>query len=115
MNRPLNPPISFVIHATPSARRARKRRVNWRSKLTPKTIALHQRIAKILVQQERGLIVRELADELGISRQLALYHLKKLAALGGIVMVLEPCAESGGLRFRCWDETALGLRFLEAA
>lgn len=57
--------------------------------------------------------MRELADVLGVSRQLALYHVKKLAAWAGVVMVLEPCAENGGLRFRCWDDTALALSYLD--
>ncbi len=93
--------------------RAKARRPDWTRPSKPRSVALQARIASILASCEGGLIVRELADILGVSRQLCLYHLKKLAARAGVVMVLEPCAENGGLRFRCWDDTALALSYLE--
>lgn len=105
------------MNRTPSgaARRRSKRakRPDWTRPSKPRSLALQDRIAAILARCEGGLIVRELAELLGVSRQLALYHLKKLAARAGVVMVLEPCAENGGLRFRCWDDTALALSYLE--
>jgi DNA-binding transcriptional ArsR family regulator len=60
---------------------------------------------------EDGLTVSEIARALGMSRQLMLYHVKKLAAHGLLVMQLEPCAENGGVRFRVWDEMALAGRY----
>lgn len=52
---------------------------------------------------------------LGISRQLALYHVKKLAAAGALTMILEPCERNGGLQFACWDTGALARAFAQQA
>lgn len=93
--------------------RARRPRQDWTRPSKPRSLALQERIAGILAGCEGGLTVRELADVIGVSRQLTLYHVKKLAARAGVVMVLEPCAENGGLRFRCWDDTALALSYLD--
>lgn len=79
--------------------------------VTPATLRKYSRIVAILGQLQEGLTVRELGKALGMSRQLALYHLKRMAALGEIVMVLEPCEENGGVRFRCWDELALAAHY----
>jgi predicted transcriptional regulator len=87
---------------------------NWRSASTPKTLMLQARIRWLLERADEGFTVRELAGELGISRQLALYHLKKMAATTQLVMVLEPCLESGGLRFRCWNEMRMVVNFTMA-
>ena len=57
----------------------------------------------------------ELADLLGVSRQLCLYHVKKYAAVAGCVLVLEPCAENGGLRFRVWNAAWLAVWYRRAA
>lgn len=99
------------------ARRApkAKRKTNWRSASTPKTIALQARIRWILEHSDDGLTVRELAAELGMSRQLCLYHVKKMAATAQCIMMLEPCLESGGLRFRCWNEMQMIVNYRMAA
>lgn len=75
--------------------------------ISPATLRKYSRISAILAQLQEGLTVREIGKAMGMSRQLALYHLKRMVALGEIAMVLEPCAENGGVRFRCWDELAL--------
>lgn len=108
-----HPRASKPRRQTKPARVRGKRRPDWTRPCKSRSLALQERITALLVSCESGLIVRELADTLGISRQLALYHLKKLAARAQIVMVLEPCAENGGLRFRCWDDTALALSYLD--
>lgn len=61
----------------------------------------------LLLEVGEGLTVKEIGDMLGMSRQLALYHLKKLAASRQLVMVLEPCEQNGLLQFRVWNEMAL--------
>lgn len=79
---------------------------------TYRTPALEKaRAIRALLAEGEGLSVSEVARGTGISRQLALYHLKKLAASGLIVMMLEPCTINGGLRFSCWNEMALAAHF----
>lgn len=105
---------SFVRElAAPPARRTRRRArtVNYRSRSTAATLAKQQRIRALLESTPGGLTVAELGQALGISRQLALYHVKKLAAVYGLVMVLEPCLENGGLQYRCWDDMALAVHY----
>ena len=55
--------------------------------------------------------VRELGDSLGISRQLALYHVKKGVASGELVMLLQPCPNNGGLQFQVWAPTEIARHF----
>jgi hypothetical protein len=69
----------------------------------------------LLDHAEEGFTVRELAGELGMSRQLCLYHVKKMAATSQLVMILEPCLESGGLRFRVWNELRMIVNYRIAA
>jgi hypothetical protein len=94
-----------VIAAMPAARG--RRQVNYRARSTPRTQAKHDLIAAILFATRDGLSVAEIGKAVGMSRQLALYHVKKMAAAYGLVMVLEPCLGNGGLQFRCWDSTRL--------
>ncbi len=75
--------------------------------ISPATLRKYSRIRAILAQLNDGLTVREVGKALGMSRQLALYHLKRMVALGQLVMVLEPCVDNGAVRYRCWDELAL--------
>ena len=51
--------------------------------------------------------MREIAAHIGISRQLALYHVKKLVALGGAVAELVPSPDNGGVRYLVWDRVSL--------
>jgi DNA-binding transcriptional ArsR family regulator len=91
--------------------RQRARRRNYRAPSKPETLRKQERIRAILGQLHEGLTVSEVGRALGMSRQLALYHLKKMAASGAVVMVLEPCAANGGVQFRCWDEMALAAHY----
>lgn len=87
--------------------KAKSRRHNYRAASKPSTVERQAEILEWLQLFDEGLTVRELGDALGCSRQLALYHLKKLAASGAIVLQLEQCRQNAGLRFRAWNESAL--------
>lgn len=84
---------------------------NYRSASRTATIAKQATIRRVLALSEDGLTVAEVGRALGISRQAALYHVKKLAAEGQIVMQLEPCDSNRGIRFRVWSEMALAARY----
>lgn len=84
---------------------------NYRAASTAKTIQKQLQIRRALSLSEDGLTVAEIGRVLGVSRQAALYHVKKMAAEGQIVMQLEPCASNRGIRFRCWSEMALAARY----
>lgn len=101
--RPIRPP-------RPKAPRAHGR-VNWLSRSTARTIDIQDQIVAALAHADEGFTVRELAGEIGVSRQAALYHVKKAVAAGRIVMVLEPCPANAGLQFRVWDQTELARKF----
>lgn len=88
------------------------RRREYRSRSTEATLRKQTAIRRLLSSVHDGLTVTEVARALGVSRQLALYHLKKLAATcAECVMVLEPCEVNGGLRFRVWDRFALACAY----
>ncbi len=118
--RPFNtnrPSRSAQVPRKKKARRDRrpKRAVNWRSSSKPGTVQKQREILDLLSLTFEGLTVAEIGRGLGISRQLALYHLKKMAALGMLIMQLEPCVGNGGLQFRMWDEQALIMHYAAAA
>lgn len=83
------------------------RTLNYRSASTPATLKKQAAIRELLALVGEGLTVTEIGKALGISRQLALYHVKKMAATYQLTMVLEPCLGNGGLQYKCWDEMAL--------
>lgn len=89
----------------------RRRIRNYRSTPRPETIAKQAVIRRALALSEDGLTVTEIGRVLGISRQAALYHVKRLAAEGQVVMQLEPCDTNRGIRFRVWNEMALAARY----
>jgi DNA-binding CsgD family transcriptional regulator len=99
--------------AEPKPPRARKgrRTVNYKSRSTAKTLAKQAVIRELLATTPGGLSVAEIGAALGISRQLALYHVKKMAATYQLTMQLEPCLGNGGLQFRCWDDMQLAVRY----
>lgn len=84
-----------------------RRSVNYRSASTPATVRKQSRIRELLMLAGEGFTVSEIGRALGMSRQLVLYHVKKMAATAQLVMVLEPCIGNGGVQFRVWDEMAL--------
>jgi DNA-binding CsgD family transcriptional regulator len=97
---------------TPTARAKRApRKPNYRSGSTPATIRKQERIAELLELAGEGLTVAEVGKALGMSRQLALYHVKKMAASYGCAMILEPCNSNGGLQFKVWNEMALAAHY----
>lgn len=85
----------------------RTNRVNYRSSSTPATAKKQERIRELLALAGEGFTISEIGRALGMSRQLALYHIKKMAATAQLVMVLEPCIGNGGVQFRVWDEGAI--------
>ena len=98
------------------AKRTRKtvngrRTVNYAARSTQATLAKQAQIAELLELAGEGLTVREIGNALGISRQLALYHVKKMAASYGCAMLLEPCNINGGLQFKVWNEMALAAHY----
>lgn len=80
-----------------------------------KVTSRHQRILRALSLAQGGLTVRELARALGISRQLALYHVKRLAAHSMLVAQLEPCEANGRVQFRVWDEIQIANHYARKA
>lgn len=103
--------VRELAEPRPQRRRRGPRATNYRSRSTPATLQKQARIRALLEQTPGGLTVAEVGQALGISRQLALYHVKKLAAAYGLVMVLEPCLENGGLQYRCWDDVQLAVHY----
>lgn len=91
-----------------------RRTVNYASKSTPKTLKLQAEALRWARAADDGWTVTEMATILGISRQLCLYHIKKMVATGQLVMVLEPCEGNGGLQYRIWDRTQLVCNFVPA-
>lgn len=90
--------------------KAKTRTVNYRATSRPATLRKHRLIAALLAEGD-GLTVAEIGRALGMSRQLTLYHVKKMAATAQLVMVLEPCSNNGGVQFRVWDEMALAAHY----
>lgn len=106
----------FIAAATlPTKVRAKRKQVNYKSKDSKKTLERQFAILTWMALAPNGLNVTDIASSLGISRQLCLYHLKKMAAKGLILMMLEPCEGNGGLRYRCWDEMQLAARYARKA
>lgn len=106
------------IHAAPKARakKTAKKEVNYAGKNQAKTDALHARILHVLQDIGAGLTVREISEAVGISRQLCLYHVKKMVAHHTPVLaMLEPCDINGGVRYMVWDRMALSVALLKVA
>lgn len=93
----------------PVKAKPRPRQVNYRSSSSPSTVRRQLAIRELLTSRAgaEGITVREIAAHLGISRQLALYHVKKLVALGGCVALLGASPENGGVRYLVWDQVRL--------
>jgi hypothetical protein len=99
--------------ARPRAR-AKARQINYKSRNRPGTIAKQEAITRWLKAGDEGFTVTELAALLGISRQLCLYHVKKMAAQAQLVMILEPCDGNGGLQYKVWDKLQLVVNYVPA-
>lgn len=97
--------------APKKARRRGKREVNYRAASTPATLAKQAKIRELLALAGEGLTVTEIGKALGMSRQLTLYHVKKMAATYQCAMILEPCLTNGGLQYKVWDELALASHY----
>lgn len=104
-------PSTHTSPAAPTKRRAKRKLVNYRASSTHGTL-IKQAMIRELLAAGLSFSVRAIGEALGISRQLALYHVKKMAAAGQLVMMLEPCEGNGGLQYRVWDETALMAHYM---
>lgn len=117
--QPLPPPprmpASDIRELRPARRQRaaspRRGRANWLSRSTARTLDFQDRLVAALARAVGGFSVKELGQELGVSRQHVLYHVKKAVASGRITMLLEPCEANGGLQFRCWNQAQLARRF----
>jgi DNA-binding transcriptional ArsR family regulator len=96
-----------TVNQAPVKRAARRRSIDYGSEDKPSSIKKQRLILALML--DGSLTVREIADLVGISRQLTLYHLKKLAYRELVAMTLEP-AGNGKLRFR----NRLRLRYRQA-
>jgi DNA-binding CsgD family transcriptional regulator len=83
----------------------------WKSASRPATTERQRAILRLLAAAPVGFSVSDVGRALGISRQLALYHVKKLAAAGELTMMLEPCEANGGLQYAVWDNAHLAREF----
>ncbi len=100
------PRHSTMIPRPRTTRKPKAKTVNYKS-ANRKGTDEKQRAIRELLAAGLPFTVKAIGVALGISRQLALYHVKKMAATGQLTMVLEPCERNGGLQFRCWSEDAL--------
>lgn len=78
----------------------KRRVVNYGSRNTPETDALHRMIVAV-VRANPLLRPSEIAKVVGQSRQGIHYHLRKLAWSEQIDMLLRPYAANGQLAFQC--------------
>lgn len=104
------PAVAPVERPRPPVKaKPRPRSVNYGSASSPATVRKQIAIRDLLTSAagREGLTVREIAAHIGISRQLALYHVKKLVALGGAVAELVPSPDNGGVRYLVWDRVSL--------
>lgn len=101
------------------AKRSRQRGgAKWSTANKTFSLEMQGRVIAALAATPRGATLRELAAELGatlkgrpVSRQLALYHVKKAVAAGLISLVLEPCTRNGQLQYRAWDRGAMARHY----
>lgn len=91
-----------------------RRTPNYASRSTAASLAKQEQLQRWLRVADEGLSISELAALTGISRQLVLYHVKKLAAQRGLIMMLEPCENNGGLQFRVWDHAQFARNYFQA-
>lgn len=99
----------------PVKAKPRPRPVNYRSASSPATVRKQLAIRELLTSAAagEGVTVRQIAEQLHISRQLALYHVKKLVALGGCVALLGASPENGGVRYLVWDQVRLAEFYID--
>jgi hypothetical protein len=117
------PRESHIRELAPAARPKAKRRggAHWSTANKTFTLEMQGRVVAALAAAPKGATLRELPAELGatlkgrpVSRQLALYHVKKAVAAGLIALVLEPCARNGQLQYRAWDRGAMARHYARA-
>lgn len=91
-------PAPVTPRKTRAKRKAKPRVVNYAGRNRASTDELHARMFEALALFP-AITVRDLADLVGISRQLCLYHVKKMVAHDRLVAELAPCHGNGGVMF----------------
>jgi hypothetical protein len=107
---PLPPrvPESAPVPKRARRRKAKPRKPNYGAKNTAASDRKQAAILALLDADGDGtLTIRDIATALGISRQLAHYHVRKLAYRREIAVMLEPSDAPGVLRFRLYTARAL--------
>lgn len=100
------PVTSHEAPAKRSPRRKKARRpVNYAGRNRPGTDRLHARIAALLEVHD-GLTLRDIGEAMGISRQLARYHILKMVAHKRLLVILEPCEGNGGVQYRVYERAS---------
>lgn len=87
------------------SRKRARRPVNYAGRNRPATDRLHARIAALLEVHD-GLTLRDIGEAMGISRQLARYHVLKMVAHKRLLVILEPCEGNGGVQYRVYERAA---------
>lgn len=112
------PRESHIRELAPTKKSRRRGASQWSTASKTFSLEMQGRVIAALAALPRGATLRELAAELGatlkgrpVSRQLALYHVKKAVAAGLISLVLEPCARNGQLQYRAWDRGAMARHY----
>lgn len=88
-----------------AAKAKAKRAPNYAGRNRPATERLHRVIAEILRETD-GLTLAQIGAAVGMSRQLARYHVLKMVAHRRLIVVLEPCEGNGGVQYRVWERAA---------
>ena len=91
-------------------RRKAARQVNYASPNRGRSSRLQDAILALL-QHHDGMTLRDIGDAVGISRQLARYHVLKLVAHKRLLVVLEACEGNGGVQYRVWEHASLAAAF----
>jgi hypothetical protein len=96
--------------AAAKKRRAPKRQVNYASANRGRSNRLQDAILALLNHHD-GMTLREIGEAVGISRQLARYHVLKLIAHRQLLAVVEACEANGGVQFRVWEHASLAAAY----
>ena len=86
------------------------RQVNYRSANRGRSMRLQEAIMALLAHHD-GMTLHDIGDAVGISRQLARYHVLKLVAHRRLLVVLEACEQNGGVQYRVWEHASLAAAY----
>lgn len=95
--------------ATKGKRKA-ARQPNYASANRGRSSRLQDAILALLAHHD-GMTLRDIGEAVGISRQLARYHVLKLVAHKRLLVILEACEGNGGVQYRVWEHASLAATF----